>query len=93
MKIATRHKNKGTITKLRELFRYLFHILEDARLCLRESNIISTTAIAAPYRGVPTCVNIEIESEEVVLEITLDEIILEYIPLSNIKTPCECNDI
>ena len=77
--IIKKVKVKGTITKLNELFKYLFHFWEDKSISLRKRTTISAETIATPYGGKPGVVNMVNALDEIVL----DKIILGDIQISN----------
>jgi hypothetical protein len=47
--IATKLRDRGTIARLKELLRHMFHLSEDERTSFRERSIISAVTTKNPY--------------------------------------------
>jgi len=48
-RIAKKQRSKGASAKLKELFRYLFHVWDAERISFRHRSIISAPTTKAPY--------------------------------------------
>jgi len=85
MRIAAKQKSSGSIARLKELSRELFHLSDAERTSFKERNAMSPTVTAAPYWGSPGLVTIEMALEE----IALDEIALEIMLSSMNYSSCK----